>query len=110
MLQIELNPTTWLIGFIIIIVISVSITYGLRLTPRFMEDGSTGLLADWWRWINKSDHKQTIYAPKQTIDKHVESWSCPICGSHLTSSDVERLELGYNVQCEYCGATLGSSF
>ena len=100
----------WLVGFILLVLISASITGVLRLSPRFMEEGSTGLLADWWRWINKSRGKQSIHAPKRIVDRHIETWSCPICGSNLDAQGVKQLEMGYKVECKYCGATLGHSF
>ena len=112
MLQTEPSLPAWAIGFILLVVFSASITYIIRFAPRFTEEGKTGLLADWWRWINRpssQDYKKRVYTPKQTIDRQVESWSCPICGSDLSPNDVEQMELRYNIECAYCGATLGSS-
>ena len=112
MLQVEPPLPVWVIGFILLVVFSASITFVLRITPKFIGEGQTGRLADWWRWINtpsSQDYKLRVHTPKRTFDRQVESWSCPICGSDLNPNDVEQMELGYKVECTYCGATLGSS-
>lgn len=101
----------WLLGFVILIIFSVTITWLIRTTPIFTAEGRKGIIADWWRWINtpsSPDYKRRVYTPSQTIQKQVVSWVCPICGSDLNPDDVEQIELGYNIECKYCGATLGS--
>jgi DNA-directed RNA polymerase subunit RPC12/RpoP len=112
MLQTQPSIFDWFIGVIVLVIFSVSVTYALRVTPKFMKEGSKGRLADWWRWINtpsSQDYKRIVYTPNQTIDRQVVSWSCPICGSDLDRNDVEQMELGYNIKCRYCGGTLGST-
>jgi len=111
MLQTQPSIFDWFIGVIVLVLVSVSITYALRVTPKFMKEESTGPLADWWRWVNtpsSQNYKKRVYSPSQTIDRHIVSWSCPVCGSDLNPEDVRQVELGYNIECGYCGATLGS--
>lgn len=111
----QILPFQIVYAFIVILlfILSVYITYAIRfIHSRLFEEGRTGRFVDWWNWINRSDsqnNKPKVYTPKFLLDKHVESWSCPICGSNLTPKDVKQLEYGYNIACEYCGATLGSS-
>ena len=97
---------------LMLIILSLTITIALRrVPPLFGEEGSETLRA-WWQWLNRPDpliRKATRHAPGYLLDQKVESWLCPICGSMLSKQDVHQLEIGYDIECGYCGAIISPS-
>ena len=97
---------------LLFLIILVTVSVAVRHIPiPHIEERNESLHA-WWKWINTSDpHIQTIerHAPKHLIDKQVESWLCPNCGSKLSKQSVQQLEFGYDVECGYCGTVISTS-
>ena len=94
------------------LIILFTIIIALRHLPTPHGEERNESPQTWWQWINTPDpHIQTIekHAPKHLIDKQVESWLCPNCGSKLSKQSVQQLEFGYDVECGYCGTVISTS-
>lgn len=95
---------------IVLCIVSFSIVIAIQRISKWAEKEDKGVLASWWKWINIKDTtlRTRVMLPDSTKKQHLESYSCPVCGSMLSKKSIERLEYGYNVECEYCGATIRS--
>jgi rubredoxin len=90
----------------VLLIILLTIFIVLRRAPLpFGEEKS------WWQWINTPDpNVQTTkkHEPEHVLEQQVESWLCPVCGSKLSKQDVYQLEIGYDIEWRYCGATIST--
>jgi len=95
-----------------LVILSLITTIAIRrVPPLFGEEGSVTLHA-WWQWLNTPDPntpKIEHHQPRYLLDQKVESWLCPICGSKLSKQNVRQLEIGYDIECGYCGAIVSPS-
>ena len=101
----------YLLFIFILVAVSILVTIAIKSIDRMFQ-GENGFLVNWWKWVNRKDpNTQTGIKnmPKYVGEKQLESWMCPICGSKISSQDVQQLEYSYDVECKYCGAIISSS-
>lgn len=104
----------YLLFIFILVAGSIIVTIVINNPQKFVRfvQGENGFLVNWWKWVNRKDPNTLTGSkimPKYVGEKQLESWMCPICGSKISSQDVQQLEYGYDVECKYCGATISSS-
>lgn len=114
MILLQLPPfwiREYLLFIIILVAVSIIVTIAIKSTDEMFQ-GENGFLANWWNWVNRKDpnaQTRSTIMPKYVSEKQLESWLCPICGSKLSKQNVQQLEIGYDIECNYCGATISSS-
>jgi DNA-directed RNA polymerase subunit RPC12/RpoP len=82
-----------------------------KFAPTAAKQRTGSLFEDWWEWLNTKDptvQTRAIFVPRSVADKQLESWSCPVCGAKLPRDSLHQLEIGYDIECEYCGTTINS--
>jgi DNA-directed RNA polymerase subunit RPC12/RpoP len=98
----------FIIFFFAIVIVATLVR---SFAPRVVKRQKGSLIRDWWEWMNTKDpavQTRAILTPGYVTREHLESWSCPICGATLSKDSLHQLEYGYDIECEYCGATIRS--
>jgi len=95
---------------IFIVILSWCITMAIRGLPHEVEEGKTGLLVDYWKWINTKPPDIVTNKPYPRYMTHdgLDTMLCPVCGAKFSSKDVKQLEYGYSIECNYCGTIIRS--
>jgi DNA-directed RNA polymerase subunit RPC12/RpoP len=104
----------YLLFIFILVAGSILVTIAIHSPQKFERfvQGENSFLANWWKWVNRKDpnaQTRSTIMPKYVSEKQLESWLCPICGSKLSKQNVQQLEIGYDIECNYCGAAISSS-
>ena len=107
----EVNYFTIGIVLFTLLFVLLTLTFVSRRVASFTDQTGEVSRRSWWEWLNTPDpnvRRMKRYAPRYLLDQKVESWLCPICGSKLSKQDVHQLEIGYDIECGYCGATIST--